>query len=116
MMDMFGLQFIDDSFDRVVFKAPGDAFCHDVCDLGGSRIGTVSNGTAHNITVGQHADQSVILTNRQATNFVIPHLSRCLSDRKRWCDPFCVVGHDFSYKHGVLLQFAAKPWHSQLLE
>jgi hypothetical protein len=47
---------------------------------------------------------------------VIPHLSRCLSDRKRWCDPFCVVGHDFSYKHGVLLQFAAKPWHSQLLE
>ena len=80
MMDLFGLELVDGGVNRIIVKTVGDALRHNIRCFGCLKIGAVSDGTADDIAVGQHADQTVILTYGEAADFVIAHLLRGLGD------------------------------------
>src|SRR5260370_20920005 len=60
------------------------------------------NGTAGDIPVGNHANESVVFTNRHASYAVIPHDAGHLRNRNLRCDPLHIATPHFFHQHGLL--------------
>src|SRR5262245_15472164 len=57
---------------------------------------------ADDVTVGHHANQSVLLSDRNGTNIMLAHQFRELGDRSVWTDPVDTLVHRvFDFHHRI---------------
>jgi hypothetical protein len=66
------------------------------------KIITGSDGTARNVSIGDHADQPIVLADWDTSDTVVSHDAGHLGDWDFRRDPLHVATHDFLYDHGVL--------------
>src|SRR5215468_9433673 len=66
---------------------------------------------ADDVSVGHHADQPVVLSNRNGAYVVLTHQFRELGDGRLWTDPVDALVHCVLYFHRgpPLLKFAYQP-------
>src|SRR5215472_16759789 len=96
----------------VVIPAAMDAWSHHIarrCALDVEAV--LRQPFADDVAVGHHADQTVVLSNRNGAYIMLTHQFRELGDRRVWTDPVDALVHCVFDFHGrsPLLKFAYQP-------
>src|SRR5215472_1342122 len=90
-------------FDAVVLIGPGDPGGHDFANL---RIGPLAfrHRSNRDVPIGDRPDHPVVLADRQHSEITVPHLFRCLADRRIGLDHVNFARHNIlELMHFVLL-------------
>src|SRR5215510_895800 len=96
----------------IIIPTAMDARRHHIARRREASVETVLRQSfADDVTVGHHADQPVILSNRNGAYVMLTHQFRELGDRRLWTDPVDALVHCVLDFHGgpPLLKFAYQP-------
>src|SRR5262249_1818968 len=89
-----------------------DAWGHHIArDRAAGIEAVMRQSFADDVSVGHHADQPVVLSNRNGAYVMLTHQFRELGDRRLWTDPVDALVHCVLDFHGgpPLLKFAYQP-------
>jgi len=96
----------------IIISTAMDAWGHYIARSRAAGIEAVLRQSfADDVSVGHHADQPVVLSNRNGAYVMLMHQFRQLGDRRLWTDPVDALVHCVLYFHGgpPLLKFAYQP-------
>src|SRR5215210_4597902 len=85
----------------IVLRATVDAWCHNIARSHPFGIEAVPRQSfADKVTVGDHADQPIVLSDRNGTDIMVAQQFGQFGKGCVWSDPVDALMHRFLYLHG----------------